>query len=134
MENKLQQASFDYQHCYSVWQLLSELYLDNELEQQTLVYLAQRLKNTEFSLVQLEQMLLTQVHPVLHWNLLSVAGEWTYFEATSLQDAINDYLTEQQSVRGKLKHLVTWPWRRYSQTLVSQDWLRVKALYEDLKP
>ncbi|WP_434340752.1 DUF7079 family protein [Motilimonas cestriensis] len=129
-----QTPPLDCQRYFPVWLLLSELYLDNEFDEQASAHLARRLKDTEFSLVQLEQILFSQVHPVLHWNLLSVAGEWVSFEAVSLQDAINDYLAGQQSLRGKLKHLTSWPWRRYSQALVVADWLRVKTLYKDLKP
>lgn len=67
MEKRLKQTpSLDYQYYYPVWRVLSELYLDNELSDDGVQYLAQRLKSTDLSLVQLEQILFMQVHPVLH--------------------------------------------------------------------
>lgn len=71
-----------------VWSALSELYLDTELEEADWERLAAVLVRSGYSLGQLEEILYRELHPVLHRNLLSVAGEWSAFDVTWLETKI----------------------------------------------
>lgn len=66
-----------------VWTALSELYLDTDV---SLWYdsVAQTLAASPYAHEELERILVDEVHPALHFNLLDVAGEWAGFDETWL--------------------------------------------------
>lgn len=101
-----------------VWQALSLLYLDSET---TGVYdeAASVLAASPYSLAELREILVYEVNPVLHWNLLSAAGEWQGF--------CQDWLCEQILRR---QHWPRW-WRRLAtQTVPKNDWPAIAARVE----
>ena len=70
-----------------VWIALSGLYLDTDV---TLShdYIVRTLIASPYSLDELHEMLMYDVHPVLYPNLLSMAGEWGGFEEAWLIERI----------------------------------------------
>ncbi len=70
-----------------VWNALSELYLDTDV---TLSYdhIVRTLAASPYSLDELHEMLMYDVHPALYPNLMSVAGEWAGFDDAWLLERI----------------------------------------------
>lgn len=70
-----------------VWNALSDLYLDTDV---TLSheYIVRTLAASPYSLDELHEMLMYDVHPALHQNLISMAGEWAGFDETWLVERI----------------------------------------------
>jgi hypothetical protein len=81
-------ADADLERRRTVWNALSELYLDTELDEHDRERIAAVLVASGYSARQLEEILYRELHPVLHGNLLSVAGEWAGFETKWLQEQI----------------------------------------------
>lgn len=71
-----------------VWEVLSELYLDTELDDRDNERIAAVLVASGYSVGQLEEILYREIHPVLRANLLSVAGEWTGFDLSWIEEQI----------------------------------------------
>ncbi len=70
-----------------VWNALSELYLDTDT---TLWYdaIVRTLAASPYSLDDMHDMLMYDVHPALYQNLMSVAGEWAGFDEAWLVERI----------------------------------------------
>lgn len=71
-----------------VWRALSELYLDTELDDGDFVRIASQLQESGYPADQLEEILYREIHPVLHLNLISVAGEWAAFDMEWAEEVI----------------------------------------------
>lgn len=70
-----------------VWIALSELYLDTDVS----VFhdaIADTLAASPYSVDDLRDILMDDVHPALHVNLMSVAGEWAGFDEAWLIERI----------------------------------------------
>ena len=63
-----------------VWDALSELFLDTELSERDVKRLADGLAQSPYSIAELKDILYFEVYPACKWNLLSVAGEWAFFD------------------------------------------------------
>lgn len=101
-----------------VWLALSDLYLDTEVEGFRMAT-ARVLAVSPYPLDVLDRILLDEVHPALHANLLQVAGEWAGFD--------RDWLV------ARVREVRTRPlWRRrcarLSFGLVRHDWRAVRAV------
>ncbi len=70
-----------------VWVALSDLYLDTDVTL-SYDYIVRTLAASPYSLDELHNMLMYDVHPVLYPNLLSIAGEWGAFDETWLVERI----------------------------------------------
>lgn len=81
-------AEIDLERRRRVWGVLSELYLDTELDDRDNARIAAVLVDSGYGAGQLEEILYRELHPVLHTNLLSVAGEWAGFDLDWLQEQI----------------------------------------------
>lgn len=77
----------DLQRRRPVWEALSTLFLDTDtsLDRQRR---AQVLAASEYSLGELEEILLTEVYPACAINLRSPAGEWAGFDSEWLEERI----------------------------------------------
>lgn len=82
-----------------VWEALSELYLDTDIDPAVLGRVAEALARSPYSLGELERILRYEVHPVLVSNLYSVAGVWSGFDRQWLAEAIGAYLRRPWPVR-----------------------------------
>ncbi|UUQ65042.1 hypothetical protein NLK61_28305 [Pseudomonas fuscovaginae UPB0736] len=59
-----------------LWQALSSLFLDTEIDDGTYDYIARTILETGYSPEEVHRILWGEVFPVLEANLRSVAGEW----------------------------------------------------------
>ena len=71
-----------------IWVAISELWLDNEMREGELKFIAQRLAGSKYSLAELEGIYLYEVAPVVHKNLRSVEGVQKAFPIQWLTDEI----------------------------------------------
>jgi hypothetical protein len=71
-----------------VWNVLSELFLDTELQEDDHQRIARVLAASPYSEKKLDEILRFEVTPVLKWNLLSIAGEWAGFDETWLRQKL----------------------------------------------
>src|SRR4051812_32345016 len=65
-----------------VWQELAKLYLDTDFDDRDLELMAKVLAASPYSIDQLQEIELWEVAPVVSPNLLSMAGVWSGFDAT----------------------------------------------------
>jgi hypothetical protein len=106
-----------------VWVALSDLYLDTDVAP-FLDHIARTLAASPYPLDTLRDILLDEVHPALHGNLLQVAGEWAGFDDAWLVA----HLCEVRATplwRRRLSHL--------SFGLVRDDWRAVETLIAALR-
>lgn len=106
-----------------VWMALSELYLDNDASC-ACDQIARTLAASPYSLETLSRILLDEVHPALHANLLQVAGEWAGFDEAWL-------IAHVQAVRAR--PLWRRRWSRLSFGMVRDDWRAVEARTREVR-
>jgi hypothetical protein len=109
-------AATDLERRRPVWSALSELYLDTELDDRDHERIAAVLIDSGYSTGQLEEILYRELHPVLHMNLLSVAGEWAGFDPGSLEEQI----LRRRPLRARLA-IVPGKW------MVRSEWATLEA-------
>ncbi len=85
-----------------VWTALSDLYLDTDV---ALSHdcIARTLAASPYSLDELRDMLMYDVHPALYPNLMSVAGEWAGFDQAWLAERIR-IVRRQPRWRRRITH------------------------------
>jgi len=91
-----------------VWNVLSELFLDTELQEDDHRRIARVLSSSPYSERKLDEILRFEVTPVLKGNLLSVAGEWAGFN----EEWLREQLVPRIDVRPFFKPRVFWMMRR----------------------
>jgi hypothetical protein len=62
-----------------VWYALSELYLDEDVDELRQQHIASILAQSGYAIDELEDILFQEVHPALCWNIMQVAGHWGDF-------------------------------------------------------
>jgi len=97
-----------------VWDALSTLFLDTDTSL-TRSRRAQVLAASEYSLDELEDILLDEVYPACGANLLSIAGEWAGFDPQWLEERI----LRRRHLR--LHHV------SFAKCLFANEWRRIKA-------
>ena len=93
-----------------VWEVLSWLFLDTELGDESHAQIAQVLRQSNYSLDELHKILFREVHPALVYDMLDVAGEWQCFNLEALEARI-------------LKNDSRW-WPEFFYTLLTRGMLR----------
>ncbi len=63
-----------------LWVALSDLFLDTELKEYNHGHIAKMMKESGYTLDEIEDILMLEVFPVCIANLHSVAGEWAGFD------------------------------------------------------
>jgi hypothetical protein len=81
----------DYTPYHKTWLSLSELYLDTENSNENLLSILTTLKSYGFGLAELKNINKNHVFSVLHYNLISTAGEWDGFQEDWLIKTIVSY-------------------------------------------
>ena len=74
-----------------IYILLSEFYLDTELDENSIKRIITDLVKEDLSLTEILEINKKEVYPVLAYNLISVAGIWQGFEEENLIKEINKY-------------------------------------------
>ncbi|MGV3533411.1 MAG: DUF7079 family protein [Chthoniobacteraceae bacterium] len=77
----------DLEHRQPVWQALSDMYLDCDVSASHNERV-EVLAASPYSLEELEQILVDEVHPVCSWNLCKIADEWAGFDPEWLRNEI----------------------------------------------
>ena len=111
-------AEHDLENRRPVWAALSQLFLDTELEEEQLSFIAKVIKDSPYSAGETERILFREVYPVCIANLRSVAGEWTDFSEGELEEAIMKRL----SGGWRLSHFL-----QLGRWMIRDDWNRIKA-------
>jgi hypothetical protein len=103
-----------------VWSALAELFADSELSTKDKQHLAIRLRESRYSVEEIELILRDEVFPTFGGNLLTTAGNWTGWSDEEVQQRVLQRLD-----RGVSESL-QW-WRRWRLTsLVGHDWHEIK--------
>lgn len=105
-----------------VWTALSELWLDIELDDRSLSYIAKIMHESGYSIEELKQIYLHEVAPVVYGNMLTVTGAWSGFD----QDWLHDEIVRALSKRGRfaawrlkqMRGLMTYATEEHWNTLV----------------
>lgn len=105
-----------------VWHALSDLFLDTELQPDDYARIAGQLRTSGFSPAEIRRVLETEVAPAFGPNLLSVAGEWTPWSETDVNDIMRRSATGLAPLRG-LK-------QRMFRSYVAQEWEKLRPLLE----
>lgn len=103
-----------------VWVLLSDLFLDTDIAPMIDGH-ARALAASPYEVSELERMLRDDVYPVCIWNLRSVAGNWTGFDADGLVRSIR----ERRVSRG-LMHRMCKPIRARNLRRMVPEWDRIR--------
>ncbi|CAD5107127.1 DUF7079 family protein [Zestomonas carbonaria] len=110
-----------------VWQALSTLWLDTELQESELRWVAAELVASGLSRQELEAIYLYEVAPLLWPNLWVAAGAWAGFDAGWLAAGClrNRRRRESRWHRWKCRLL-----RRPMTYATASDWRRIQALLD----
>ena len=112
-----------------VWRAMAALWLDTELEETELRYIAAALRESGLPRATLERIYRVELAPVLGPNLLSVAGEWAGFDDAWLRARILDNL------RRRPRRTAFWAWfpptRRLWTYATDAPWRRVLEMLDD---
>ena len=71
-----------------VWEALSAFFLDTEIDDAWRAEIVSTARASGYSVEELDSILWRELCPVLHVNLLSVAGEWSGFDMTYVEQQI----------------------------------------------
>ncbi len=107
-----------------VWRALSELFLDTELQDDELSYIARTMAESPYSLSEIETILAREVYPVCIFNMLCVAGEWAGFNEEWLEESILKHAQRRWAlgnVATRNRWMIRW--------MIHDDWNRVKYHY-----
>ena len=111
-------ARDDAQARAAVWITLCDLYLDTQMTAHAHEHMAQTLAASPYSIEALHRILVDEVHPALHANLMQVAGEWAGFDEEWLVARVRE-VCARPLWRRRLSRL--------SLDLVRHDWRIVEA-------
>ena len=107
-----------------VWIALSDLFLDTELTDNELAYIARVLADSPYSISEAETILWREVYPVCIPNMMSIAGEWAGFDEDWLVDAILQESSQKWTL-GRFIQPLRW--------MVRDDWLRIENILVELE-
>ncbi|MFS4493690.1 hypothetical protein [Maribacter sp. 2308TA10-17] len=107
-----------------IWIALSDLYIDNELQDYDFKYISQKIKASPYSLEQIKQIDKEEVFPVLHTNLLTVAGIWTGFQEEWLITEIMRKLEK----RNFLSRLMNGIMYAFLKSMQKDNWRKIETM------
>ena len=106
-----------------MWQALSELFLDTELQPHDYRSIAERLHQSGYSPDELRAILENEVAPAFAPNLLSVAGEWTSWS----EDEVRKIMLI--SLRSRFTRVIKgWIWRRLFGRHLAEEWAKIRPM------
>jgi hypothetical protein len=118
-----------------VWSALSSLFLDTDTSLLT-EYIVKTLSASPYSLEDLNEILIDEVYPVCHWNLLSFAGEWAGFDEDRLEGRIMERLNSPRSFHrlnlGRIIVPTSLLWRRVRRGVTARRAMQETA--SDARP
>ena len=112
-----------------IWYVLSDVFLDNELQPQGYSLIAHTLRNSPFPLPELRRIFEFEVAPALLPNLMQIAGEWAGWSRASVREIMVEYL-EAGPVRRGFGRLARWQFR----LMLEEEWAKIVAAMERPPP
>lgn len=112
-----------------IWIALSNFYLDTELEEYVLKSIAKKIIESPYSLKKVKEINTYELFPVLHYNLISVAGVWTGFDEDWLTNSIIDSLSK----RNKLKTIIIKAYFQINKRMFATYWEKLEKVYNTIK-
>lgn len=110
-----------------VWRVLSELFLDTELDDRDYQQIAKVCDASPYTVKELEHILFNEVWPVLHANLYSVAGNWSGWN--------DEFLISHLSIKGRPVFSISWRFHPAKRFFLKDGWAKIlkkmtKKLYQ----
>ncbi|MGK0270128.1 MAG: hypothetical protein ACI88H_000763 [Cocleimonas sp.] len=106
-----------------LWIALSDLFLDTELQEHDLAFIAKKMKESGYSLEEIHDILMVEVLPVCIANLYSVAAEWAGFNENWVVKTIIS-ARRPNRLRQWINHRSFW--------MIKNQWEEVVKLYQQL--
>lgn len=104
-----------------VWQALSWLFLDTEVDERDFAYIARVVRQTGYSAEQTRIILWNEVYPVLGSNLRSVAGEWAGWSDEWLMENLQPSQGPAKSRWGWVAKEIRRCWEQVEQQLAADQ-------------
>ncbi len=108
-----------------LWTAFSELWLDTEIQPNTLNYIAREMQQSGYSLSELKDIYQYEVAPAVYQNLLVIAGEWAGFDEVWLHSRIQHYLRKSKKWR-KFWFFISSPVMFYA---TKDHWATLETLF-----
>jgi hypothetical protein len=120
----MQPPAEDLERRRPVWEALAAVFLDTEIDDEWRAEIVATLCASGYSTAELERILWDELCPVLHNNLLSVAGEWDGFDMGVVAERI---LTRPTGWRRR--------WLAYiaGGRLARHEWQRIREAMEAVR-
>ena len=113
---------------FPVWEALSRIWLDTELQDFDYQYIARVIREHRLSLESAKQIHFYEVAPAVRINALSVAGEWVAFDP----DLLKDECSKNAAKRDGLWHRINCKlWGRFHRSLVDECWQEIEKHYNE---
>lgn len=100
-----------------IWQALSDLFLDTQIDDRTFAYIARVILETGYSPREVHNILWGEVFPVLKSNLSSVAGEWVGWPDDWLLEHLSVYDGPVTKQKGSVAREIDRCWKRVATQL-----------------
>ncbi len=102
-----------------IWEVISEFYLDTELQEDDLDRITQVFIQSGFELKELKEIDLYEVFPLLKGNLLAPAGAWAGFDQPWLSENCFQYYKKRKHM---LHRFLCRFWNRFFYGMRSRYW------------
>jgi len=122
-------APIDIKNRKPIWIVLSELYLDMELKESDIIYIAKVIKESPYRLEEVKRINKYEVFPVLYQNLMSPAGQWTGFDESWLVESIQSSLEN----RNEAKSLAIEMGYAVLKAMFDDYWKAIETIYSENK-
>jgi hypothetical protein len=106
-----------------VWHVLSDVFLDTELQPEDYSRIAAALGNSGYSVSALKAIFEDEVAPAFVFNMLDVAGEWTSWNVHEVREIMLRSLRSDQKLPP-----MRWLARRIYGRYVRDEWQKISAL------
>jgi hypothetical protein len=97
LDRSMKPAAEDVDRRRPVWEALSDLFLDTELNEGYYRHVACRIVDSGYTPAEIDEILWKEVFPIIECNLRHPCGEWAGFPGERLQSAILNPAVERQS-------------------------------------
>jgi len=103
-----------------LWQALSDLFLDTEIDDSMIVAIARVVHDTGYPAAEVHRALWGEVFPVLAPNLRSVAGTWSGWSDAWLLAHLRVHAGAVQRPRGRVADAIAHDWARVAAQLPAE--------------
>lgn len=112
----------------AVWEALSDLYLDTELQEYDFTSIASRIIESPYTINEIKEIDKYEIFPVLFSNLLTPAGEWAGFHREILFKNITSWI-ESRTYLDVFAIQCIYP---IYQWMNEDYWKKIEEIYDDM--